>query len=301
MSILDLPQALIDAGVNVRFLDGWDRPAKPGYVWREDNGDPAGHMHHHTASTSYVPNRTKANGYAGLSMDGSARLHQEDYGDGLYEPVYTIANAYPAPISSGAGDRTVLERVRQGIEVVGRQGGDTRGWYGNTHYWNTEYVLNGTGAPLDRRVWDMMLTVCAVQNNLMGWTPYMHIGHGHHTRRKVDLWAGQFDNFDDTIINLREQMETHMHFHIGQTYPEWEPVSWWLYMLEGGVIDANGNSSQIQTVLPWKTDVRLVQSEDFDLIAELVGLSNPNRIALADTGLYRWGKELASLRQKAYT
>ena len=91
------------------------------------------------------------------------------------------------------------------------------------------------------------------------------------------------------------------HFQIGQTYPEWEPVSWWLYMLEGGTIDANGNSGQIQTRLPWKTNVRLVQAEDFDLVAELVGLSNANRIALTDTGLYRWGKELASLRQKAYT
>jgi len=98
-------------------------------------------------------------------------------------------------------------------------------------------------------------------------------------------------------------MEDNMftHFEIGQEYAEWESVSWWLYMLKGGTIDANGNSSQVQSKLPWKTNVRLVQAEDFMLIAELVGLSNANRIALTDSGLYRWGKELASLRQKAYT
>jgi len=53
----------------------------------------------------------------------------------------------------------------------------------------------------------MMLTVCRVQNDLMGWTPNMHIGHAHHTRRKIDLWAGQYKDFDETIIQLRSQME----------------------------------------------------------------------------------------------
>ena len=91
------------------------------------------------------------------------------------------------------------------------------------------------------------------------------------------------------------------HFFIGQTYAEWEPVSWWLYMLRGGVIDANGNSSQVQSLLPWKTNVRLVQAEDFDVIARLIGLTDENRAKMDTDGLYRWGKELASLRQKAYT
>jgi len=158
------------------------------------------------ATTGVKTNRDKANGYAGLSMNGSDRLYQEDYGDGDFQPVYTIANAYPAPISSGAGDISVLERVRAGVAVVGRQGPDTPGWYGNTHYWNTEYVLDGTGSPVNQKVWDMMLTVCRVQNELMGWTPNMHIGHAHHTRRKIDLWAGQYADFDETIIQLRKQM-----------------------------------------------------------------------------------------------
>ena len=214
-SMTDLPAALEAAGVNVRVLDGWDTPAQSGYYWREDNDNPAGAMWHHTATTSYTPNRDKANGYAGLSMNGSDRLYQEDYGDGDFQPVYTIANAYPAPISSGAGDYSVLERVRAGLEVVGRQGPDTPNWYGNTHYWNTEVVLNGIGSPIDQKVWDMMLTVSDVLNDLMGWTPYHHISHGHHTRRKIDLWGGQFSNtnkdgFDKTIIALREQMGDNM-------------------------------------------------------------------------------------------
>ncbi len=210
---LDLPAALEAAGVNVRVIDGWDEPRRNGYYWREADDNPAGHMHHHTAGTYYTPagGPDKANGFAGLSYHGSDRLYQERYeGDG-YEAVYTIANAYPAPISSGAGDKGVLLKVRAGVEVRGRQGPDTSGWYGNTHYWNTEWVLNGIGAPVDPEVWEMMVLVCQVQNDLMGWTPFNHIGHAHHTRRKVDLWDGSKsssnrDGFDNTMAVLRQDM-----------------------------------------------------------------------------------------------
>ncbi len=210
--LLDFPAALAEAGVNVRVLPGWDTYARSNYDWREKDKNPAGHMHHHTASTGYTPNRDKANGYAGLSYHDSQRLYQERYeGDG-YEPVYTIANAYPAPISSGAGNFAVLERVRAGLEVVGRPSSDTPNWYGNTHYWNTEYVLNGTGAPLDQGVWDMMVLVCQVQNDLMGWTKNNHICHGHHTGRKIDLWDATWSDtnrngYDETIKALRRAID----------------------------------------------------------------------------------------------
>lgn len=213
--LLQLPDLLRDAGVFVRTLKGWDSPARSKYYYREGRGgpdaDPAGHMHHHTASGGYTPNRDKANGYAGLSYEGSERLYQERYNEGNYFPVYTIANAYPAPISSGAGDINVLDAVRDGDEIRGRQGPDTPDWYGNTHYWNTEYVLDGTGSPLDPAVFDMMVVVAQVQNELMGWTEMMHIGHGHHTRRKIDLWDATWSNtnktgFDLTIEALRESM-----------------------------------------------------------------------------------------------
>ncbi len=35
----------------------------------------------------------------------------------------------------------------------------------------------------------------------------MHIAHGHHTGRKVDLYGGQYTDFDDTINHLRDDME----------------------------------------------------------------------------------------------
>ena len=57
----------------------------------------------------------------------------------------------------------------------------------------------------------MMVLVCQVQNDLMGWTPFNHICHGHHTRRKVDLWDGSKsssnrDGFDLTMVALRQDM-----------------------------------------------------------------------------------------------
>jgi hypothetical protein len=223
-TMLNFPEALEAAGVNVRVLDTWELIDPAGYVWRETGGDPAGHMHHHTATASYVPNTTKANGYAGMSKHDSDRLYQEDYGDSV--PVYTIANAYPAPVSSGAGNLTVLNRVRDGLEVVGRQGPDTPNYYGNTHYWNTEWILDGTGSPIEQAVWDMMIIVCRVQNELMHWTPNMHIAHGHHTRRKIDLWGGQFsdtnrDGFTKTIEALRKDMEVEMAMSLERYATRW--------------------------------------------------------------------------------
>lgn len=240
--MLELPAALEAAGINVRTLPGWDEPHNDGrYKWRESDGNPAGHMHHHTAHGHYDPNRQKANGYAGLSYFGSSVLYQERYNEGTYEPVYTIANAYPAPISSGAGDVTVLHRVREGIEVVGRQGPDTSGWYGNTHYWNTEWVCKGDGSPVDDAVWEMMQTVAHIQNDLMLWTPNMHIAHGHHTRRKIDLWAGQysssvFDGFDKTIEVFRKELKEDFSMWANDfTDRTWEA------MFTSGVPEVDGN------------------------------------------------------------
>lgn len=221
-TMLQFPAALEAAGVTVRYLDGWETPhgKNNDYFYRADRFDrhgtidldPAGHMHHHVASGHYKPNRDKAQGFAGLSYFGSETLYQERYNEGDYQPVYVIANAYPAPISSGAGDYSVFERVKQDIEVTGRQGPDTPNWYGNTHYWNTEWVCKGDGSPIDEATWEMMEVVCAVQNDMMLWTPNRHIGHGHHTRRKIDLWDGTWGGtawtgFDLTVEALRSELE----------------------------------------------------------------------------------------------
>jgi hypothetical protein len=236
--LLDFPTALEAAGVNVRVLLGWDHPHQRSYGpydWREADAEPAGFMHHHTATRYYTPNRDKANGYAGLSKGGSDRLYQEDYGDDDYEPVYTIANAYPAPISSGAGDYSVLERVREGVEVVVRQGADTPNYYGNTHYYNVEWVLDGIGAYIDERVWNMMLIVSDVWNDMYGRNSNHHVGHYHHTRRKIDLYDGRDNNADETIQRLRAGMGA------GMWANDWTDKSWMTFFDDTAIPGVSGN------------------------------------------------------------
>ena len=244
--MLQLPAALEAAGLNVRVLEGWDHPDDGDYYYREEpnadtaESDPAGVMHHHTAGGHYTPNREKANGFAGLSYQGSETLYQERYNEGRYDPVITIANAYPAPISSGAGDYSVLERVRGGIEVVGRQGPDTPDWYGNTHYCNFEWVCKGDGSPVDPATFEMMLVVCDVMNDMYQWNPNHHIGHGHHTGRKIDLWDGTYGGtahtgFDLTIEALREQMGT------GMWANDWTDKSWMTFFDDTDIPGVNGN------------------------------------------------------------
>ena len=80
-----------------------------------------------------------------------------------------------------------------------------------------------------------MLTVCNVQNELMGWTPFMHIGHGHHTRRKIDLRVGQYPDFNATIIELREQMGDTM------TWADIVDDATWAKAYEDGFIKGDPN------------------------------------------------------------
>jgi hypothetical protein len=228
MSMLrGLPAALEGAGVEVRVLDGWLDPhltsnGSP-YLWREINGEPAGHMHHHTATSGYTPNRIKANGYAGLGSDDSDRLYQSGGG----RPIFVLANSYPAPISSGYGVRDVLESyVKNDIQFVGRQSlpNDDPKWAGNTHYFNTEWILDGVGTWIDDAVWDMMLTVNAVMCDMYGWSAYRNIGHAQHTRRKIDLRGGQFPDMAATMDALvratKETMES------GMWCNDWTDKSW---------------------------------------------------------------------------
>jgi len=210
MRTLDLPDALESAGVLVKVLVGWQHAHSSGtYRWRENPEDPAGAMWHHTATSSYLPNRDKANGYLGMgnANDENPRLYQEP-GSGRV-PIYTLANAQPAPISSGYGVRAVLDDyVKQDVPIEHKQtdADDSPQWAGNTHYWNTEVVLNGTGYAMPDEMWATMVTVADVLNDVFGWTPARHVGHGHHTRRKVDLWDGRFADMNATILGLRDDM-----------------------------------------------------------------------------------------------
>lgn len=218
-NMLWLPDALRAAGVNVRTLDGWEEPHSNGsYIYREaysnknrpsDKQVPFGHVHHHTATSSYVPNRVKAQGYAGLSHEGSERLYQEAYDDDGWEPIYVVANAYPAPISTGYGVREVLtDFVMEDIpfSTERQTQPDTPKYAGNTRFWNTEWILDGVGAIIDKRVWDMMVTVNAVMNHHLDWTPARHIAHGYWTGRKVDLRDGRWMSFNKTLKLLRAEM-----------------------------------------------------------------------------------------------
>jgi hypothetical protein len=68
----------------------------------------------------------------------------------------------------------------------------------------------------------------------------------------------------------------------------------------GGTVNANQNSAQVKQWLPWKDDVRLVQLEDFQLLAQLLDMNQTTYDRLVSDGLYRWGKEQAALRELAY-
>ena len=286
-------------------MSGWDQAHKGGtYRWRETPQDPAGAMWHHTATTQYTPNRDKASAYAGLSRDGSDRLYQAGAG----VPVYTLANAHPAPISSGAGVRTVLENyVKKDVPFVGRQtaSDDSPTWYGNTHYWNTEVVLDGTGSPMDPGVWDMLITVGAVLNDVFGWTSARHIGHGQHTRRKIDLWNGTYKDMAATIdayrIAVDEQGDDMATvFKIGNKYPSYEEVTWLLFEAAGGTINVNKTAGdQLDPVLG-KTDPTLVTDTDFEYLGGLLNMSDFQYGKLVDNGLFSLGKEVAALRSLVY-
>ena len=91
------------------------------------------------------------------------------------------------------------------------------------------------------------------------------------------------------------------HYQEGTEYAEFEEISWLLFILEGGTVNPNANSSQVTAQLPWKTNVRLVQAEDFDLIAAYTNMNADSRDDLTEFGLYRFGLEIASLRQQAWT
>lgn len=311
MRTLLLPDALRDAGVNVKVMDNWEVPHSGGtYKWRESPEDPAGAMWHHTATSAYTPNRDKANGYLGMGDVNlsNPRLYQYD-GSGRV-PIYTLANAVPAPISSGYGVRGVLEDyVKQNIPHLDKQykADDTNPqWAGNTHYWNTECVLDGVGTAMPDEMWATMVIVANVLNDVFpDWTPARHIGHGMHTRRKPDLRDGRYPDMATTIDAFRNDMghgeEEDMvtHFKLNEEYDLYEEVTWLLFQLGGGTIDVNQPSGQVEPILG-KTNVRLVTSGDFGLIVDKLNMNQRETDRLFEGGLYRFGKEIAKLRELTY-
>lgn len=114
-------------------------------------------------------------------------------------------------------------------------------------------------------------------------------------------WSiGDTMHFEIDVPPDRCEVAMFTHFNIGHEYAEWEPVVWLLFQLAGGRIDPNANSAQVQTHLPWKTNVRLVDVQDFDMIADLTGMADSVRERMKGDGIYRWGKEIAALEQYAW-
>jgi hypothetical protein len=138
-------------------------------------------------------------------------------------PIYVVANAHPAPISAGYGVRAVLDGfVKHDIPFRGPQtlADDVPKWAGNTHYWNEEDILDGTGTPMPQAMWDTKVLICQVLNDLMGWTSARHVGHGQHTRRKIDLRDGRWPNMAATIDALRTAMEEDVDYRTVKNVPD---------------------------------------------------------------------------------
>lgn len=206
--LLSLPDLLETAGIPFGFVDGWSEPRRPGYVWREPDAEAAAVMWHHTATSSYGTTgsgaQDKANLFTGIYRDG--RLWQSGAG----EPTVYLANAFPAPISSGAGRRDVLDALKRGVTVTeSAMSPDTPDWYGNTHYVNIEHVLDGRGTRIREDVWNMLTRLGRCLDRLYGWEPgQRHIGHLQHTYRKIDLWDGTDPDGVATMNRLRDGIQT---------------------------------------------------------------------------------------------
>lgn len=310
-AMLWLPQALRDAGVNVIELDGWDT-AQGNYKWTDIDsggqsyeGEPTCYMIHHTAGSSAHPEVknsagtwSKANCWAGVWRDG--RLHQS--GSGV--PTIVFTSSGPARVSSGYGHGPTLHDVSRDVRVPWDQPHSDTEMAANRYAWNVETVAKGDGSNIEQGVEDALVTMGALLCEHFGWSPWRTIGHLTWSGRKIDpYWQGQRDRIvtiQDAVAAMMEDEMTTV-FKIGQEYPNYEEVSWLLFIEAGGTVDPNQNSSQIQTALPWKTQVKLVQVEDFDLIGEITGMDSAVLERFKNDGLYAYGKELAALREQSYS
>lgn len=212
-----LPQHLAAAGVPFIELDGW-KTNQQGYFWVKPtgfhlqyDGQPNGHIVHHTASRAYTPyvknrvGQTKANVWMGL-WNGS-RLYFEEQDAGFVEPMIVLSSAGPANFSAGAGKFEVLEQyVDKDLRFLGpqKQRDDDPKFWGNRYYWNTEVVHPGHGQPLHDGVYELLVAYCEVVTNFLNWSPWRTIGHYDHTRRKIDPRFAQGAPY--TIADIQNQI-----------------------------------------------------------------------------------------------
>ena len=213
-SLLWLPDALRNAGVNVIELDGW-KEAQGAYRWtdlvtgiRSYGGKPTCYMIHHTAGTSATPvvknsagAWSKANCWAGLWRDG--KLYQS--GGGVATIVFTSSG--PARTSSGYGHGPTLYEVADDVRVPWDQPNADTGMAANRYAWNVETVASGDGSPVDDGVEHALVVMGALLCEHYGWSPWRAIGHLTWTGRKIDpYWDGR----RDVIVRIQDAVAAMM-------------------------------------------------------------------------------------------
>lgn len=187
-------------------LQGW-RTNEAGYYWTNVftgrhngyDGISNGHLNHHTASSAYTPYVQNSSGQCKCNTWGGLRRGDRLYQAGGGIPTLAIASAGPANYSAGSGVKSYVEALARG-EKRGKQtaSDDSPKWYGNRYVWNTEWILNGTGAEMDPDMWDLLVAyntaLARLHDQPEGWNGF----HAGLTKRKVDFWDGTFDNAQAT-------------------------------------------------------------------------------------------------------
>lgn len=311
-ALLGLPDELRGYGLNVVAMDGWDT-AQGFYRWTLRDGSksydnpPSGVMFHGTAgSVSRPVVRTrlgvwsKAGAWVGLD-NGNGTLTATPKAGSINRPTIYLTAAGPARYSAGRGYWPVMEQMFDDTRPPLDAEGSTFPWkYANRFTFNVENTHPNDGTAIDGGVFDHLVGLGVVLHRMFGWEERT-LGHRSWTRRKpVDPWftPGGLVALQDTIQHeLGDDMVT--HFRIGQEYAGYEEVSWLLYMLEGGTVDPNLPSSQVSTLLD-KTNVRLVTEADFNKIGRHTAMSPSTLVRFKTDGLYRFGKEVAALREQSY-
>jgi hypothetical protein len=280
----------------------------PGYNWY--SGAPHGIMLHHTATTSYAPDRAYPEP-EGSRDDGKTICNI------LIQPDGTInfVSADPANYSSGLNwEQLLTDYVAQRVRFHGPQSGDLGPeWYGNRAWINIETVHPGDGSTLPPAQERSVVSVIAVMCMIKGWDSTAVIGHYDGRGTKIDpKWTGEVSVPPYSIAGVQDKVQEILdrneipqppggdmptHFTIGMTDRFYEPISWLLARLSGGHVDPNDNSGQISKWLPWKTNVKLVQREDLDLIVDLLGLNEHEAGDVIEFGLNATGKTLEALRE----
>ena len=284
---------------------GWET-RNPSYNWY--TGAPHGVMVHHTATSGYAPPRAYPEP-EGDRDDGKTICNLLVQPDGTIN----VISADPANYSSGLNwkgvlDDYILARRRFHGPQSGPLGPE---WYGNRAFVNIETVHEGTGGSMSEVQERAVIVAATLLVAIIGTDSTGVIGHYDGRGTKPDPhWNG--DRY--RVAYIQDQVQAildadHLptsggdmptHFKIGMTDRFYEEVVWLIFQAAGGVVHPNDNSSQVQSRMPWKSDVKHVNVEDFTLLAEILGLNEHETERLMEDGLNATGKELAALRALVY-